>query len=67
MFNKGHKYLFFVTILEKDIHRNIYKSSKLEYFKMAEEKMLDKIKRIMYKPEKIRNICTCAHIDHGIC
>ncbi len=30
---------------------------------MAEEKMLDKIKRLMYKPEKIRNICTCAHID----
>ncbi len=29
------------------------------------EKMVDKIVRITKKPEQIRNICTCAHIDHG--
>ena len=32
---------------------------------MADEKMIDKIKRIMNTPEKIRNIAICAHIDHG--
>lgn len=29
------------------------------------EKMVDKVKRIMGKPNNIRNICTSAHIDHG--
>jgi len=29
------------------------------------EKMIDKIVRISKNPEQIRNICTCAHIDHG--
>lgn len=32
---------------------------------MAEEKQIDKIQRLMGKPEHIRNICICAHIDHG--
>ncbi|OGI15792.1 elongation factor EF-2 [Candidatus Micrarchaeota archaeon RBG_16_49_10] len=31
---------------------------------MAKE-MIDRIKELMYKPEKIRNISTVAHIDHG--
>ena len=29
------------------------------------EKMVDKVIRIMQKPDNIRNIATCAHIDHG--
>lgn len=29
------------------------------------EKMTAKIKELMYGPKKIRNICICAHIDHG--
>ena len=29
------------------------------------EKMIDRIQRIMVNPAQIRNICTCAHIDHG--
>jgi len=29
------------------------------------ERMVDKVLRIMKKPENIRNICTSAHIDHG--
>lgn len=29
------------------------------------EKMVDKIKRLMRRPENIRNIATVAHIDHG--
>ncbi|MBN1502976.1 elongation factor EF-2 [Candidatus Woesearchaeota archaeon] len=29
------------------------------------EKMVDKVMRIMNKPEQIRNIAICAHIDHG--
>jgi len=29
------------------------------------EKMIDKIVRISKNPKQIRNICTCAHIDHG--
>lgn len=29
------------------------------------EKMTDKVQRIMKNPERIRNICTSAHIDHG--
>jgi len=29
------------------------------------EKMVDKVTRIMKRPEYIRNIATCAHIDHG--
>jgi len=29
------------------------------------EKMVDKVTRIMKKPDFIRNICTSAHIDHG--
>jgi len=29
------------------------------------EKMVDKVMRIMNKPDNIRNIATCAHIDHG--
>ncbi|MEA2037306.1 MAG: elongation factor EF-2 [Nanoarchaeota archaeon] len=29
------------------------------------EKMADKVTRIMKNPEKVRNIATCAHIDHG--
>ena len=32
---------------------------------MAEEKMVEKVTRIMKTPEKIRNIGVCAHIDHG--
>lgn len=32
---------------------------------MAEEKMADKVVRLMKQPEKIRNIGVCAHIDHG--
>ncbi len=32
---------------------------------MSEEEMVQKIKETMYKPEKIRNIGTIAHIDHG--
>ena len=31
---------------------------------MAED-MIEKVKKLMYKPEKIRNIGTIAHIDHG--
>lgn len=30
---------------------------------MAEEKMTDKVKRLMNQPEQIRNIAICAHID----
>ncbi|HIH31813.1 TPA: elongation factor EF-2 [Candidatus Woesearchaeota archaeon] len=29
------------------------------------EKMVDKVMRIMNRPNNIRNIATCAHIDHG--
>ncbi|MFH1133923.1 MAG: elongation factor EF-2 [Nanoarchaeota archaeon] len=29
------------------------------------EKMVDKFQRLMSQPEHIRNIATCAHIDHG--
>ncbi|MBN1377063.1 elongation factor EF-2 [Candidatus Woesearchaeota archaeon] len=29
------------------------------------EKMVDKVKRLVNKPEQIRNIAICAHIDHG--
>lgn len=29
------------------------------------EKMVDMVKRLMATPEKVRNICTSAHIDHG--
>jgi len=29
------------------------------------EKMVDRVFRIMKNPEQIRNIATCAHIDHG--
>jgi len=29
------------------------------------EKMVDKVTKIMNKPENIRNIAICAHIDHG--
>lgn len=29
------------------------------------EKMVDKVTRIMKKPQNIRNIAICAHIDHG--
>jgi elongation factor 2 len=29
------------------------------------EKMVEKVKRISSKPEQIRNIAICAHIDHG--
>ncbi len=32
---------------------------------MAEESRIDKILRLMHDPEKIRNIGTIAHIDHG--
>lgn len=31
---------------------------------MAED-MIEKVKKLMYKPSKIRNIGTIAHIDHG--
>lgn len=30
-----------------------------------QEKMILKIKELMYEPQKIRNIGICAHIDHG--
>ncbi|WP_405290204.1 GTP-binding protein, partial [Methanobrevibacter sp.] len=29
------------------------------------DKMIAKIKELMYEPEQIRNIGICAHIDHG--
>jgi elongation factor 2 len=29
------------------------------------EKMVDKVTRLMKNPDHIRNIATCAHIDHG--
>jgi len=29
------------------------------------EKMVDRVTRLMKKPDNIRNICICAHIDHG--
>ncbi len=29
------------------------------------EKMVDRMKRMIHKPESIRNICTSAHIHHG--
>ncbi len=29
------------------------------------KKMVDKIKELMYKPDKIRNMGIVAHIDHG--
>jgi len=29
------------------------------------EKMVDKVTRLMNKPDQIRNISICAHIDHG--
>ncbi|MDP2908665.1 MAG: GTP-binding protein, partial [Nanoarchaeota archaeon] len=32
---------------------------------MADEKIAEKILRLMKQPEKIRNIGVCAHIDHG--
>ncbi len=32
---------------------------------MAAEKSIDKIKRLAKEPKQIRNIATCAHIDHG--
>lgn len=31
----------------------------------AEDKMVERVKSVMTHPENIRNICTCAHIDHG--
>src|SRR3989344_8292663 len=34
---------------------------------MAEEKMTDKVMRLMRQQDKIRNIAICAHIDHGKC
>ena len=33
----------------------------------SKESTLDKVTRIMRKPEFIRNICTSAHIHHGKC
>jgi elongation factor 2 len=32
---------------------------------MASEKMIEKMKRMMFRPQNIRNICTSAHIHHG--
>lgn len=32
---------------------------------MAKQYKIEKVKELMYKPEKIRNIGICAHIDHG--
>ncbi len=32
---------------------------------MASEKMIEKMKRMIYMPQNIRNICTSAHIHHG--
>src|SRR3989338_979988 len=31
------------------------------------EKMVDKVRRLMVQPARIRNIATVAHIDHGKC
>jgi elongation factor 2 len=31
----------------------------------AQDKMVEKVERLMKRPGNIRNICTCAHIDHG--
>ena len=33
----------------------------------AEEELVKTIRELMGKPERIRNICTSAHIDHGKC
>jgi len=38
-----------------------------KHLKMATDKFVEQIKEVMSKPENIRNVCTCAHIDHGIC
>src|SRR3989304_613954 len=32
---------------------------------MATDKLAEQVKEVMNHPEYIRNICTCAHIDHG--
>jgi elongation factor 2 len=32
---------------------------------MSEEEMIENVKKLMYKPDNIRNIGTIAHIDHG--
>ncbi|RLE40101.1 elongation factor EF-2, partial [Candidatus Woesearchaeota archaeon] len=32
---------------------------------MAEKSLTERVKELMYKPERIRNIGTVAHIDHG--
>ncbi|MBI2673590.1 elongation factor EF-2 [Candidatus Woesearchaeota archaeon] len=31
------------------------------------DNLAEKVTRLMQYPERIRNICTCAHIDHGKC
>lgn len=48
-----------LTSIKKSV--NFIKSIKRS-FSMA-EKQIDKIKRLMNNPEKIRNIGVCAHID----
>ena len=32
---------------------------------MATDKLAEQVKEVMNHPEYIRNVCTCAHIDHG--
>lgn len=32
---------------------------------MATDKLVEQVKEVMNNPEYIRNVCTCAHIDHG--
>src|SRR3989339_1342583 len=32
---------------------------------MATDKLAEQVKEVMNHPESIRNVCTCAHIDHG--
>ena len=42
----------------------LYKYKIEVLFKMV-DKITEQVTKLMNNPEKIRNICTCAHIDHG--